>query len=127
MRADLITCYEGTPSTFRPAAGQVYRVTDYPTAAQRQGAFTTAVTDPVSGLSYTTIPANRIDPIAQQAQPALAYKKDVVREQYRFFLWSVPVNGRDADLCVERLFDNDLVIVGRRGNPWARAQSRASS
>jgi hypothetical protein len=38
--------------------------------------------------------ATRIDTIAQQAQPALEFKKDVVREQYRFFLWSVPVNGR---------------------------------
>lgn len=35
--------------------------------------------------------ATRIDPIAQQAQPALEFKKDIVRELYRFFLWSVPV------------------------------------
>ena len=36
MRADLVTCYEGAPSTFRTDAGQVYRVTDYPTAAHRK-------------------------------------------------------------------------------------------
>ena len=36
MRADLITCYEGVPSTFRADAGQVYRVTEYPTAANRK-------------------------------------------------------------------------------------------
>jgi beta-glucuronidase len=37
--------------------------------------------------------ATRIDPIAQEAQPALEFKKDIVREQYRFFLWSVPVKA----------------------------------
>src|SRR5215472_5913710 len=36
MRADLITCYEGAPSTFRTGAGKVYRVTDHPTAAHRK-------------------------------------------------------------------------------------------
>jgi hypothetical protein len=36
MRADLITCYEGAPSTFRIGAGQVYRVTDHPTGAHRK-------------------------------------------------------------------------------------------
>jgi len=35
--------------------------------------------------------ATRIDPIATEAQPALEFKKDVVREQYQFLLWSVPV------------------------------------
>jgi hypothetical protein len=29
MKADLITCYAGVPSTFEPAKGEVYRVTDY--------------------------------------------------------------------------------------------------
>jgi len=37
--------------------------------------------------------ATRIDPIAQEAQPALEFKKDIVRELYRFFLWSVPVKA----------------------------------
>jgi len=36
MHADLVTCYEGVPSTFRTDAGQVYRVTGYPTAAHRK-------------------------------------------------------------------------------------------
>lgn len=35
--------------------------------------------------------ATRIDPIAQEAQPALEFNKDIVRERYRFFLWSIPV------------------------------------
>jgi hypothetical protein len=34
--------------------------------------------------------ATRIDPIAVEAQPALEYLKDVVREQYQLLLWSVP-------------------------------------
>jgi hypothetical protein len=34
--------------------------------------------------------ASRIHPIATSAQPALEYIKDVVREQYRILLWSVP-------------------------------------
>jgi len=36
MHADLITCFEGVPSTFRADSGQVYRVTDFPTPALRQ-------------------------------------------------------------------------------------------
>ena len=35
--------------------------------------------------------ATRISPVATEAQPALEFKKDVVREQYQFLLWSVPV------------------------------------
>jgi hypothetical protein len=35
--------------------------------------------------------ATRINPIAIEAQPALSFKKDVVREQYQFLLWSVSV------------------------------------
>ena len=34
--------------------------------------------------------ATRIDPIATEAQPALEFRKDPAREEYRFFLWSVP-------------------------------------
>lgn len=30
MRLDLVTCYNGTPTAFRPEQGQVYRITDYP-------------------------------------------------------------------------------------------------
>lgn len=37
--------------------------------------------------------ATRIDPVAQEAQPALEFNKDIVREQYRFFLWSLPVKA----------------------------------
>jgi hypothetical protein len=37
--------------------------------------------------------ATRIDPVAEEAQPALQFNKDIVREQYRFFLWSVPVKA----------------------------------
>jgi hypothetical protein len=36
MRADLITCFEGVPTTFRTDAGQVYRVGDYPGRALRK-------------------------------------------------------------------------------------------
>lgn len=36
--------------------------------------------------------ATRIDPIATEAQPALEFAKDVVREDYQFLLWSVPIN-----------------------------------
>jgi hypothetical protein len=35
--------------------------------------------------------ATRIDPIAADAQPALKYVKDIVREQYQALLWSIPV------------------------------------
>jgi hypothetical protein len=35
--------------------------------------------------------ATRIDPIATEAQPALMFKKDIVREQYQFLLWSVAI------------------------------------
>ncbi|HLV86205.1 MAG TPA: glycoside hydrolase family 2 TIM barrel-domain containing protein [Candidatus Sulfotelmatobacter sp.] len=43
--------------------------------------------------------ATRIDPIAKDAQPALLYKKDIVREQYQFLLWSMPVKpGRVQSL-----------------------------
>jgi hypothetical protein len=35
--------------------------------------------------------ATRINPVAIEAQPALQFKKDIVREQYQFLLWSVPV------------------------------------
>jgi hypothetical protein len=34
--------------------------------------------------------ATRIEPIATQAQPALKYVKDIVREQYQVLLWTVP-------------------------------------
>lgn len=35
--------------------------------------------------------ATRVDPIATEAQAALDFDKDIVREQYRFLLWSVTV------------------------------------
>jgi hypothetical protein len=35
--------------------------------------------------------ATRIDPIATAAQPALKYVKDIVREQYRVLLWTIPL------------------------------------
>jgi hypothetical protein len=35
--------------------------------------------------------ASRIDPIATEAQRALKYVKDIVREQYQVLLWSVPL------------------------------------
>ena len=35
----------------------------------------------------------RIDPVATEAQPAIEFTKDVVREQYQFLLWSVPVKS----------------------------------
>jgi glycosyl hydrolase family 2 len=38
--------------------------------------------------------ATRVDPIAVQAQPALEFSKDVVREQYQFLLWSVALRPR---------------------------------
>ena len=44
----------------------VTRISTVPTLAQRQGIFTTPVTDPVSGQSFTTIPANKVDLVAQQ-------------------------------------------------------------
>ncbi len=37
--------------------------------------------------------ATRIEPIATDAQPALRYVKDIVREQYQVLLWSIPVDG----------------------------------
>jgi hypothetical protein len=43
--------------------------------------------------------ATRIDPIATEAQPALMFKKDIVREQYQFLLWSVSIKpGRVQSL-----------------------------
>ena len=44
----------------------VTRISTVPTLAERQGIFATAVTDPVTGQTYTTIPSNRIDTVAQQ-------------------------------------------------------------
>jgi hypothetical protein len=44
----------------------VTRISTVPTLAQRQGIFTTPVTDPVSGQTFTTIPADRFDAVAQQ-------------------------------------------------------------
>ena len=44
----------------------VTRISTVPTLAQRQGTFATPVTDPVSGQTYSTIPADRIDQVAQQ-------------------------------------------------------------
>jgi hypothetical protein len=35
--------------------------------------------------------ATRIDPVATEAQPALEFARDVVREQYQFLLWSVSI------------------------------------
>jgi len=37
--------------------------------------------------------ATRIDPVATEAQRALEYVKDVVREQYQVLLWSLPVEA----------------------------------
>jgi len=36
MRADLVTCYAGLPAHFQSERGEVYRVTDFPTANLRQ-------------------------------------------------------------------------------------------
>src|SRR5579883_1816023 len=36
MQADLITCYAGTPETFRADRGVVYRVADYPDSSSRK-------------------------------------------------------------------------------------------
>jgi len=46
--------------------------------------------------------ATRIEPIATQAQPALKYVKDIVREQYQVLLWTVPlVRGKAETLACE--------------------------
>ena len=43
--------------------------------------------------------ATRIDPVATDAQPALEFTKDIVREQYQFLLWSVSIKpGRVRNL-----------------------------
>lgn len=44
----------------------VTRISTVPTLAQRQGTFTTPVTDPVRGQKYTTIPADKIDLVSQE-------------------------------------------------------------
>ena len=44
----------------------ITRFSTVPTLAQRQGIFLTQVTDPVTGETFTTIPANRLDAVAQQ-------------------------------------------------------------
>src|SRR6266478_5409832 len=44
----------------------ITRFSTVPTLAQRQGTFTTPVTDPTTGQTFTTIPSNQIDPVAQQ-------------------------------------------------------------
>ncbi|HKE95104.1 MAG TPA: TonB-dependent receptor, partial [Povalibacter sp.] len=46
----------------------VVRQTVVPTALERQGVFTTAMRDPVTGQPFdnNTIPANRVDPVARQ-------------------------------------------------------------
>jgi hypothetical protein len=36
MRADLVTCYAGTPENFRAERGSVYRVADYPDGQSRK-------------------------------------------------------------------------------------------
>ncbi|HLG97041.1 MAG TPA: hypothetical protein VKX49_12080 [Bryobacteraceae bacterium] len=36
VRADLLTCFAGTPKNFRPDSGRIYRVTDYPGRANRK-------------------------------------------------------------------------------------------
>jgi hypothetical protein len=41
--------------------------------------------------------ATRIDPVATEAQRALEYVKDVVREQYQVLLWSLPVEPGKAE------------------------------
>ena len=54
--------YEGTRIT-----RGVTRITQTPTMANRQGIFTTAVRDPLTGQNFpgNVIPANRIDPVAR--------------------------------------------------------------
>jgi hypothetical protein len=47
--------------------------------------------------------ATRINPVATQAQPALKYVKDVVREQYQVLLWSIAVENRELTMLVCRL------------------------
>jgi hypothetical protein len=47
--------------------------------------------------------ATRINPVATQAQPALKYVKDVVREQYQVLLWSMAVENRELTMLVCRL------------------------
>ncbi len=47
--------------------------------------------------------ATRINPVATQAQPALKFVKDVVREQYQVLLWSIAVEKRDLTRLVCRL------------------------
>jgi beta-glucuronidase len=57
--------------------------------------------------------ATRIDPIATEAHPALLFKKDIVREQYQFLLWSVGVKpGRVQSLrCRLNSGQPSLVIL----------------
>ena len=38
--------------------------------------------------------ATRVNPVAVEAQPAVEFAKDVVREQYHFLLWSVAIKPR---------------------------------
>jgi hypothetical protein len=47
--------------------------------------------------------ATRINPVATQAQPALKFVKDIVREQYQVLLWSIAVDNRELARLVCRL------------------------
>ena len=57
--------------------------------------------------------ATRIDPIATEAQPALEFRRDLAREQYRFFLWSIPIKpGRIQELrCRLKTGQSGLAIL----------------
>lgn len=47
--------------------------------------------------------ATRINPVATQAQPALKFVKDIVREQYQVLLWSIAVESHNMASLVCRL------------------------
>jgi hypothetical protein len=55
--------------------------------------------------------ATRIHPVAVEAQPAVEFAKDVVREQYQFLLWSVAVKSRRIRSLKCKLSDGQSCIA----------------
>lgn len=89
------------------------RFSTVPTLGQRQGIFTTPVTNPATSQTFTTIPSDQIDPVAQQAlqhYPA----PNLPGAANNFVRTSVePGNQDQFDVRMDRYFGDRHRVFGR--------------
>lgn len=101
-------------------------LTNVPTVAQRNGIFSSTITDPATGLPFAgnTIPAGRINPISRRILELILQSNSTGTTNYNFSS-SNPTDNRQVNLRIDhRLTDKDQ-LFGRYSQTSSEDLNRA--